>query len=78
MPKVGDIYIFTYAHHINFFAVIVKETSKTFKLIHIGKITVKVLNSTPSQSSKEIKPDLNEQIKIFTVYKKNYYMIMVM
>ena len=61
IPKVGDVFIFSYAHTLNFSAKVVKITDKTVEFEYIGRETMNRDNSSVLESSSVWVPDANKK-----------------
>ena len=70
-PKEGDIFIFTYAYHLKFFAIVIGETEKSIKFQEIGET---ILASTSNPLNKDIVsiPNPIEKKKKFTARKSSF------
>ena len=73
IPKVGDVFIFSYAHTLKFSAKVVKITEKTVAFEYIGRETMKRDNSSVLESSSVWVPDANKKYVVQYGYKESEY-----
>ena len=71
LPKVGDVFIFSYAHTLNFSAKVVKITDKNvfFEYICRKEISVTIFIDNPLDSTIEWVPDPNKKYVVPNGYK---------